>query len=256
MEEVVKIENKSIIIGIIIIIFGSIILSGFISPFVDIEEQETNWVDDYGATTLTGFMFDLVKYPVASITWLFEFLSTPFVDSKENISIIISGTGTDDGNTLDGVYIYDTYSLGFLRFKHEDYSAPKREIRIMSDPNLEEETFDMLDARILYNKLFWDILIFNATGPQGDELITTWEKINDDYTFNPTATGTFQLSSEDINDYKGMTTQVFEFFDVAKEQAKEKVRYLGLIPEAIGIPLLFILYLMIVLGIIKLLPLT
>jgi len=257
---------KPLIWGLGIIIFGGLFLMSFMSPFIEPEEIEDNWVEDYGVVGLTGLMFDFIKYPVSTVTVIIDFLGGNWVifgGHTDALGIYINNTGTHNNDTLDGLYTLEKISepiisgnLTIFTFeKDEEGISNKDKIVIRAEEDELNESYVFTEARLYYaTSFFTSSIIYNATGNNNSDLLTEWTNINDGYDFNPTADGEYLI--DEYLDFSSVTSQFWDFMDTGKESTQDAVRGFGFIPEIIGVPLFMLILIGIIYAIIKLLPLT
>lgn len=258
---------KPLIYGLAILIFGGLFIMAFMSPFIEPDEIEDNWVEDYGVVGLTGLMFDFIKYPVSVVTVLIDFMGgnwEVFSGPTDAIGISINNTGTHDNDTLDGLYTLDrisepAFSGNLTKFtfkKSEEGLTNEDKIVILAEEDELNESYLFTEAYLYYATSFVTyVTIYNATGDAtNNSLLEEWTKINDNYDFNPTADGEYLL--EDGYDFSSVTSQFWDFMDTGKETTQDAVRGFGFIPEIIGVPIFMLILIGIIYAVIKLLPLT
>jgi len=254
---------KPLLWGLGIIFFGGLFIMAFMSPFQDPSEIEDNWIEDYYIVNLTGLPFDFIKYPLSAVTIVADFFGgnwEVFGASTDEIAINVTGTGTNDGDTLNGLYELRGIDLeddGFYyaKFRHEDdgFLSFRGIILQLSDSN---DTFNINEGIMAYpDNLFSKTVIYETNGTTGDTTTILWTLTAEgeaDYNFTDNATGTYLIDEE--AEFNSITQRFGDFMDSAKEKAKESVLGFGYIPEVVGLPIFILLIIGIIYGIIKLLP--
>lgn len=255
---------KPLLWGIGIIFFAGLFITAFMSPFTEAIENEENWVEDYYIVNITGLPFDFIKYPLSGVTLIADFLGGNwhvFGAPTDEIAIKVSGTGTHDSDTLNGVYGLrgidkddeeDDYFYAKFRHVDDGFLSFRAIILQLEDSN---DTFNINEGIIAYpDNLFSKTVIYETNGTTDDSLTFLWTLTTEGeaYDFNNNATSQY-LIDEDAK-FSSITQRFGDFMDSGKEKAQEAVLGLGWIPEIIGIPILILILIGIIYGIIKLLP--
>lgn len=234
-------EIKPLIIGMAIIIFGGMFIGAFLSPFVDINDIDNNWVDDYYITDTVNVTFSILKAPIniiGDIIQGFDRLFNP-VD-KSSVYISISNTGVHNGNTLDGIYYFDGYNdrLNGLHFKRND---TKDFILIEATKDTSEETYELISGNIYYyQNLFSVKSIYESVGT-GETLVNNWVKTDMNFNFNLNAVGSFSIDESSIDELSNFNGQIRDTMNRVQTKVVDNVRVFGVLPEAVGLPIILLI---------------
>lgn len=230
--------------------FGGFIMSVVVGGFVDIEEQTTDtWVEPFAIGTSAIFKF--ITTPLIIIQDTYSSIGRLFGTTEPpDMSITIDGTGSYEGNTLDGDYIYDQSWTGEDRFIHN--TDDDQIIVVNYEDNEVNEYYLTTNEHLSFisRLLGLNEIIYVSDGAS----TSTWTLNRTEYDYNPTATGT-EIIEE--NGSIEPPTQTLEFVsDEITEKAENSIRVFGLLPVSIGLPIILLSLLAIIYSLIKLIPFT
>lgn len=244
-------EIRPLLVGIAIIIFGGMFISALISPFVNVDDIEENWIDDYFITDTLNVSFNILKSPITIIADIVEGIKRLFDPiNYDAIYITISGTGLHDSDTLDGIYYYTGYNEneGFLGFERND-TKDRLAITVIEDDL--NQTFIFQEAFIIYyNNLFSRPIIYEGVGV-GEDVVNSWNKTNLDYDFNPTATGLINVNENELGDLRTFNNKIEPVLQETQDKIINNIRAFGIIPEVIGLPIMLLILIGFIFTIIK-----
>lgn len=250
---------------LMVIVFGIILIGGAITGIVATDlgytVNDNTWAEPVadvvgGTIDIFNFLTTFLVGSVDSLLNIFNLGSGGTLQSDIYPNVIyINGSGTSGGDTVDGKYTYAGSGAGNKVYwdKVNTSIVDLREIQAEVDNN-----DNILNAQIRSEQFgfFSDWDIYNSTSVNNnEEFYQNWDLLRTNTSLNPTAEGkTPSLSS---NTTKATATQqVSDFFQEAKNETKTSIRAVGVIPEAIGYPILIFFFIAIIIGIIKLLPTT
>jgi len=258
-----------------ILLFGTL-FTNIAGNFIDSEEDLNNtWVDNYSIDTIASFPITFIQFPISGVTILIDFMDGDFWEWIGNrggtysfpLSVNVSGTGTSDGKTLDGIYKYSNdVPNESIRFWHEDDSTwitfDRRRVVELYYSYSGGSSVNITDIQIIESSWLIDYEIYNMSNIEEEERDSTYnitfQKTADYTDFNNESKGYLVLADnvEDHIGYKTNAEKVFNFFEKTKENFKDSIRMFGLIPQEIGLPILLAIFIGIIYIIIKLFPFT
>lgn len=254
----------------LMIIVGSILLLGVLftniaGNFSNTKDLNNTWISEIGIDSMGGAIVDIGKYTVSSVTWLAEGVGSTF-GLGERQSITIEGTGEHDTETfignisLDGEYEeYENHPFDADRvfensIRTSIISSEVAQIRVnysSDDSSVPEKAWLITDS---LGRDYED-RVYEAIDPNSITWYGEWELYDNNRSlgWNETAYG----DAEELEKVSTSTTdKVRNFFDETKENVKNSIRTFGLIPEAVGLPILIIFLVGLIYLIIKALPWT
>lgn len=270
-------EVKFLAFGIGIFILVGLFFVNVADNFTTEEELNNTWVSNYYVDKISSFPIELIKYPVSAVTILTDFMDGDFWDwlsfkpsiQAETAYVNLSGTGTHEGDTLDGRYVYnndvpeDNNTLE-LEFWHEDdtnlFTSNRRHIYVTINQT------NIISSEVTVGLLFGiQSQVYNYTSISDTDLEyiknITYEKTDYSFDWNNNSYGEFVVgekfrADEQLSGYETNAEKVFNFFDEASKKLEESVRMFGIIPVEIGLPIFLAFFIGALYLIIKLLPFT